>query len=374
MIIYLFCKFIFNMLSYSNRISNSNINTIESTNKIVNIDDKDYFCYKDNMDQQLKIKYPLFFEQFELTNFINKGSVGYVYEGKLKNGYNNNQKYAFKMCFSKENNEKKEPKNKFQEISIVKKLHHKYINQIMAFIKMDEKSYFSVHELGKYGDLDNFVNVLLKRKYLSETCINYLSKQILEALNYIHRCKIVHMDIKQGNILLDSELNIKIIDFSASCSYAEFDSEDIVKFPFIGTRKFISPEIMSKAHLKVKYAQKIDMYSLGVMLYYLAFGIYPYNLNDIRSYNYDEILQKIKSEKLYFPKEINISQKFKDFLSKLLEKDYEKRLTIKEALNSEWIKGWDIINDEKQNIACQENFLIKLITDNIQKFNEYLKL
>ena len=62
---------------------------------------------------------------------------------------------------------------------------------------MEENSYFSILELGKHGDLDHFVNKLLKSKILSETCINYLAKQILEALEYIHyRCKIIHMDIK----------------------------------------------------------------------------------------------------------------------------------------------------------------------------------
>ena len=54
------------------------------------------------------------------------------------------------------------------------------------------------------------------------------------------------MDIKQGNILIDSELNPKIIDFSAACSYDEFDPEDLVKFSFIGTGKYIAPEIIKK--------------------------------------------------------------------------------------------------------------------------------
>ena len=358
--------------NFSNTLNSKISTTANTIKKPVNFDEKDYFNYKENMENYINKVYPTFFEQFELTRYVNSGSVGYVYEGKYKYGINN-QKYAFKICIKKKKDEKKEEKNKFQEISVVKKLHHKNINQILAFIKMDENSYFSVLELGKHGDLDNFVTNLLKRKILSETCINYFAKQILEALDYIHRCKIIHMDIKQGNILIDSELNIKIIDFSASCSYAEFNPEDTVKFPFIGTGKFISPEIINRTHMKIKYAQKIDIYSLGITLYYLAFGIYPYQLNDVKSREYEKILEKIQKEKLEFPKEIKVSEKFKDFLSKILEKDYQKRLSIKEALNHPWVQGWYIIDDEKQNTACQENFLIKLITDNIPKFNEYIK-
>ena len=358
-------------LQSTNPSTNPSINPNTNQQKKVQIVDKDYYTHKENIENHIRGVYPIFNEQFELNKFLNSGSEGYVYEGRYKQG-SNNQKYAFKFCIKRD--EKKDSKNKFQEISIVKKLHHKNINQILAFIKMDENSYFSVLELGKYGDLDHFVNKLLKRKILSETCINYLAKQILDTLSYIHyRCKIIHMDIKQGNILIDSELNPKIIDFSAACSYAEFDPEDLVKFPFIGTGKYISPEIIKRTHMKIKYAEKIDIYSFGITLYTLVFGIYPYNLNDIKGKQYDKIWEKVNSEKLEFPKNIKVSDKFKDFLSKILDKDYTKRLGIKDALKHPWIKAYDILDEEKQNISNQESFLIKLITDAIPKFNQYIK-
>lgn len=346
-----------------------------------NIDNKEYFCKKENLINHIKGVYPAFFQQFELQDYINSGSQGYVYKGRYKKD-SDNRKYAFKFCLKKkreeqkeqkEQKEKKESKNQYQEISIVKKLHHPNVNQILAFMKMDEGSYFSVLELGQYGDLDNFLNILLKRKFLSETCINFFAKPILESLFYIHRCKIIHMDIKQGNILIDSELNPKLIDFSAACSYAEFDPEDIVKFPFIGTGKYIAPEIIEKKQMKIKYAEEIDMYSFGVTLYTLAFGFYPYNLNDIKSKQYEQILEKVKKGNLEFPKNVKVSEKFKDFLSKALDNNYEKRITIKNALNHPWIQAHRILEEEKQNINNNENFLIKLITDSVPKFNEYIK-
>ena len=81
----------------------------------------------------------------------------------------------------------------------------------------------------------------------------------------------------------------------------------------------------------------------------------------------------MNSEKLEFPKNIKVSDKFKDFLSKILDKDYTKRLGIKDALKHPWIKAYDILDEEKQNISNQESFLIKLITDAIPKFNQYIK-
>ena len=125
--------------------------------------------------------------------------------------------------------------------------------------------------------------------------------------------------------------------------------------------------------MKIKESCKIDLYSLGITLYDMAFGMFPYKLNEVGSKDYGNILNNIKNENLEFPKDRKVSDLFKDFLKGLLEKDYIKRLNIKEALNHPWIKGADILFDEKEKAFCQENFLINLITDNVPKYNEYIK-
>ena len=129
-------------MSQTNSVSNKSTNANTNRDKKVPVRDKDYYTHKENMENHIKGVYPIFYEQFELNNFVNSGSEGYVYEGRYKKG-SNNQKYAFKFCIKRDdkNDSKKDSKNKFQEISIVKKLHHKNINQILAFIKMDENSY-----------------------------------------------------------------------------------------------------------------------------------------------------------------------------------------------------------------------------------------
>jgi len=364
----------------------SMLSTREATQKDKNNDppriNKESFCVKPNMIRYLKENCPIFDEQFELLNFLKKGSTGYVYEGRSKNS-NSSQKYAFKFCIEtrkkegeekeeekgKEKNAKKEKEkeNKYKEISLNKKLHHKNIIQILAFIKMKEGSFFSVLENGKHRDLDFFVTHLLKRRILSETCILYFAKQILDGIYYLFRRKIIHMDIKQGNIIIDSELNPKLIDFSASCSFSEFQYNDLVKFPCVGTRRYISPEIEKKTHMLIKDGEKIDIYSFGVTLYNLAFGVYPYS-NSKKDGGVDE-----QEEKLEFPSGVKISNMFKDFLTKTLQRDYKKRIGIKEAMNHPWIQGWKILEEEKINISCLENFLIRMVTDSIPKFNDYIK-
>ena len=329
------------------------------------ISDKNYYKDLEKMNEFLKQNYSKFTEDFELVNYINSGNAGIVYEGRTKRG--KQKKIALK--FQIEDRKEKET----QEINILRRLHNKNITEIYAYIKMNDYSNFCVLELGNYGDLSNFQKVLLKKKFLSETLINYFAKQILEALNYIHRCKIVHMDIKQGNILLNSELSIKLTDFSVSCYYGAFNAGDTVKFPLVGTRKYMSPEILGRTHMKIKDAEKIDIYSLGITLYNLAFDTFPYNLNETKAKDYDNTLKNIKNEKLVFPEAHKASEIFKDFLRGLLEKDFNKRFNIRKALNHPFIVGSKIIFDEKENISNNESFLIKLITDNIPKFNEYIK-
>ena len=329
------------------------------------ISEKNYYKDLKKMNEYLKQNFSKFYENFELINYINSGSAGIVYEGRTKRGKIKKIALKFKI------EDKKVKEN--QEINIFRKLHNKNITEIYAYIKMNDFSNFCALELGNFGDIEHFQKIILKRSVISETMINYFTRQILEALDYIHRCKIVHMDIKQRNILINSELNIKLTDFSAACYYGSFNAEDIVKFPLVGTRKFMSPEIIERAHMKIKDAEKIDIYSLGVTLYNLAFDSYPYKLDNAKGKNYDDVLKNIKNEKLDFPKESKVSEIFKDFLRGLLEKDYKKRFNIKKALNHPFIIGSKITFDEKEKISNNENFLTKLITDNISKFNEYIK-
>ena len=122
--------------------------------------------------------------------------------------------------------------------------------------------------------------------------------------------------------------------------------------------------------MKIRFAEKIDIYSFGVTLYHLIFGIYPYNLNDINSKDYKEILERIQNEELQFPSDTKISEMLKDFFKGVLDKDYQKRFTIRQAQNHPWIQASKILEDEKLNTFCQENFLIKLITDNVPNFNK----
>ena len=366
-----------NLAKDRNKLSNSNSSvssakTSPQTNQQI---DEGNFKTKEELKVFMEQNYPQFFENFELSEYIASGSSGNVFKGIYKQ---NKKQVAIKVLKNRYNKEKKDKEKILsrikQEMDISSKLHNINIMETYAYINKNENCNFCVLEYGKNGDLENFMRHLLKRMIISETAVNYFGKQILEGLEYLHkRCKIVHMDIKPGNILIDAGLSAKIADFSVSCSYAHFEPENLVKFPFVGTGKFMPPEIIEKANMKIKESEKIDIYSLGVTLYCLFYGMYPYKLHEVKGKDYDKILEKIKNEKLEFPEGRKISSSFKDFLIKTLEKDYSKRINLREALNHPWIKASKAIFDEKENLGCLENFLIKLITDGIANFNELIK-
>ena len=344
----------------------------ESKYNKVNIDFD--FQNKLSLENYLKDNYPSFFENFELSNYLSRGSSGHVYKGVYKQ---NKRLVAIKIMKNKFKNDKEKEKaisRMEQERKISTNLHNINVMETYAYVNINEDYNFCVLEYGKNGDLEFFIRNLLKKIIISETTTNYFAKQILDGLEYLHKkCKIVHMDIKPGNIIIDSGLSAKICDFSVSCSYSNFEPENLVRFPFVGTGKFMPPEIIAKANMKIKEAEKIDIYSLGVTLYCLFYGKYPYNLDEIEGKDYDKILRQIQTKKLEFPEKRKISLKFKDFLGKCLEKDYKKRIGIREAFNHPWIKASKAIFDEKENLGCLENFLIKMITDNISNFNELIK-
>ena len=351
-------------------ITNQPQETELKSTKFTESEVKNFYENKDNLISFIKKNNANILQDFEILDFITSGSVGTFYEGRYKKG--NKQKIGMKFFMDQTRNPKR-IKHKNEEISYLRKLKNKNIIGLFGHLKIDDFNSCAILELAKYGDLEHFQNKILKRKYLSETIICYFAKQIIDSLFYIHKCKILHSDIKQSNILIDSNLNIKLTDFSVSTSYKDYDLNKKIIFPFAGTGKFISPEILEKKEILVKDANKIDLYSMGVVLYYLAYGTYPYNLKTVKSKEYNLILKTIKEQKkIEFLEDREISDLFKDFLNGVLEIDIEKRFDIKTVLEHPWIKGAKLIMDEKEKVSNLEKFLVLLITDTIKTFNDYI--
>ena len=369
---------------FSNKINlykNNNLHYQASRNNYKLI--KEYYKSKSNLDNYIKNQITNFSENFELLEYINSGSSGVVYEGRYRK--NPEKHVCLKFLLNKLEEEKREKKNKninsncnnntcskIREINIQNRLKDKNITQYYDYCDLNNYGCI-IMEFAKYGDLENFQKNLIKKKCLSETLLAYITKQILDGLLYIHQSKIIHMDIKQQNILIDENFNIKITDFSVSLPYDNYKENDKISLPLSGTSLYMSPEVLSRSQIDYEDCSKIDMYSLGVVLFNLAFEKFPYELDYSYKRNFNLIFEKIKSEKFKIPEKKNFSPLFKKFLENLLEKDIKNRMSIYDALEDPWIKAADLIFKEKEKLNNFEKFLINMITNNIRSFNEYLK-
>ena len=360
-----------------NQINNLYIELKEKTSK-----NKEPFLELKDAQQYLSENCKEFDEKFELLELIKSGSAGAVFRGQLRSRPNQNSKQiAFKFLLGnyKEKNERdkktkeksKKTDKKHMEISIHGMLKYKHIPEIYGYYKIDNSSCIAM-EFNKYGDIENFKKNILKRCSLSETLVLYIAGGIIVALNYIHtKNKIIHMDIKQQNILIDDFLTVKLTDFSVSLNYKNL--ENYINLPMVGTCYYMSPEVLNKKRILISEASKIDIYSLGVLLYLLAFYDYPYKLNDVSGKDYAQIAKNIAEENLEFPQDTGHSKLFMNFLENCLNKNIKKRYDIYQVMKHPWFKGYYIILNEKEKLYNAGKFIIDLMVDNLISLNKYLK-
>ena len=142
----------------------------------------------------------------------------------------------------------------------------------------------------------------------------------------------------------------------------------------IGTCYYMSPEVLRKETIPANYASKIDVYSIGVLLYLLAFCDYPYKLKDVDNKNYSQILKNIEENELEFPNDFECSKPFINLLKNCLNKDIKQRYDINQLINDDWARGYQIILNEKEKLYNAGKLVIDLMVDNMINFNVSLNI
>ncbi|XP_050660854.1 STE20-like serine/threonine-protein kinase isoform X1 [Macaca thibetana thibetana] len=166
---------------------------------------------------------------------------------------------------------------------------------------------------------------------LTESQIQVVCKQTLDALNYLHDNKIIHRDLKAGNILFTLDGDIKLADFGVSAKNTRTIQR---RDSFIGTPYWMAPEVvMCETSKDRPYDYKADVWSLGITLIEMAEIEPPHHeLNPMR------VLLKIaKSEPPTLAQPSRWSSSFKDFLKKCLEKNVDARWTTSQLLQHPFV-------------------------------------
>jgi len=152
------------------------------------------------------------------------------------------------------------------ELSILEETCHPHIVSIYELLH-DDNHYFIVSEFLQGGELYNY---LVDKGSLSEDEVRDIVQQLYLALNYMHKNKIVHREIKPENILIDSkeDMSIKLTDFG----FAEIRKENEKMSLKLGSPIYMAPEVT----LGDEYDEKVDVWSAGVVTYILLSGKPPF--------------------------------------------------------------------------------------------------
>lgn len=165
----------------------------------------------------------------------------------------------------------------------------------------------------------------------SEQETRFIMAQILSALSYLHAKKIAHRDIKLENILIDQFGKVTVIDFGLCAIQDSKDTKVQLRREWCGSDNYIAPEIVRK----IAYdPYKADVFSIGVVLFCLLFGVFPFENLRVCGTNLREAMRKLK---VRFPNDVLVTDEAKDLVIRMLEDDATKRPTIDEVINHVWM-------------------------------------
>ncbi len=152
-----------------------------------------------------------------------------------------------------------------REIKILKALSHDNIVKLFEVIDLPFRKYI-IMEYADGGDLCKYVR---EHRKLGETEASKLFSQVVDGLQYCHEAGVVHRDIKLDNILMRHDGTIKIVDFGFSVTFK--DGQKLKKA--CGSPSYAAPEIVAR---KAYSPTCIDIWSLGVVLFAMVAGYFPF--------------------------------------------------------------------------------------------------
>ncbi|GME82482.1 unnamed protein product [Ambrosiozyma monospora] len=150
------------------------------------------------------------------------------------------------------------------EIKIHKSMSHPNIVQFVDCFE-DEVNVYILLEICPNQSL---MDLLKNRKLLTEPEVRYFMVQIIGAVKYLHRRRVVHRDLKLGNIFFDPEMNLKIGDFGLATIIS---SPDKKRYTICGTPNYIAPEVLGGKN--VGHSFEVDVWAVGIMMHALLFEI-----------------------------------------------------------------------------------------------------
>lgn len=241
---------------------------------------------------------------FQIIRVIGRGSFGKVL---LVKKVTNNKCYAMKILKKENIDNQNKYKHTVEERKILQSANHPFLVHLLYAFQTPTKLYF-VMDLINGGELFQH---LKRTGPFSEQKARFYISEIILALDYLHRNKIIFRDIKPENILLDRDGHVKITDFGLAKNMGQSD----LTYTICGTPEYLAPEIL----LKNGYTKCIDWWTVGVLLYEFLTLQTPFYARE-RKEMFLNILKKKPVMKQFF------SDNCKNLIESLLETNPKQRL------------------------------------------------
>lgn len=234
----------------------------------------------------------------------------------------NHQDYAIKMVKYR----KSAAKRVDDEIQVLKEIDSEFV--ITPYEMFDYLPYKCIiMPLAVSDAWKLFQNAPYKR--LDEHTCKSIMKSILYALKYLHDRNIIHLDVKPDNFLIFDETGADVL--LADFGFAQKIPKGKLGTEYNGTLLFASPEILTGT----PYDKSVDIWSLGVSMYILLSGMFPFPISP------ESVLREcIIKGRYFFPasKWASISRDAKDLLSKMIVVHPSQRLTVDQCLEHKWLQ------------------------------------
>ena len=292
-------------------------------------------------------------EKLHTIKMIGKGSYGRVYHMRD----NNNHDYALKKIDLLHN---KDNKGSITELQILKYSNCEYLVKY-HYSYIERNSLCIITDLYHRGDLLGIIKKYKNEKnYLKEDLIWKIFLDICLGVYYLHKNNIIHRDLKSANIMISNDYRAFIGDFGVSKILGNYPKTSTQ----IGTPYYMSPELFQEN----KYDKKVDIWSLGCILYELIALDNPF----VKSKSMHTLCRKITSGN--FPKIYSkrYSRDLLKIIDNLLEINPSKRLSIEEIMDLNCVKSILIQYNYKNNTISKEIPVPKMIPNNIIEWKREL--
>ncbi|KAI5272449.1 kinase-like protein [Aureobasidium subglaciale] len=278
---------------------------------------------------------------YTVGRLIGKGSFGKVYlaSNKLING----SKVVLKSA-------KKDDANLAREIHHHRQFLHPHIARLYEVIVTESLVWLVL----EWCPGDELYNHLLEHGRMEENKVQKIFTQLVGAVSYVHSKSCVHRDLKLENILLDKHGNVKLVDFGFT---REYQGSTSYLQTWCGTVCYSAPEMLKGE----KYAgEKVDVWSLGIILYALLCGELPFDEDDE-----NDTKQRILKEDANYPE--YIPEGAKDLMSKLLSRRPLIRPPLADVLRHSWLQEYAPQQQEILKVLQPPPFSTELEKQTLQR-------